>query len=317
MATQCARLEAWRRCLNRRRCPRRSQWHRPTESTGCSPAAFAEARTGALTASGTLSTRVEAGGAFGWPVTARAGAALAISTGAAFYAAATPPLVIGPGLTVVITDRVTIAISPTCRKRRVGQRRVIRRSRSAAVVNSLCRSAGAEAIAVGSVRHRANVTHPAGQRRRLLVDNQPISSPKSPSSGLRMPCGGLQSPVPAGSGWPCWKSPAASASRWHRGRLTVPAFGTGPPPAPSELGRKAVEPVAIGIAAGRRHRVRPVGHATTKPSAVPADRGGSPRTRRGVRRVAGLPGADLRRKVFVVSFVFQRTGTDVETFVSS
>jgi uncharacterized protein YlxW (UPF0749 family) len=91
-----------------------------------------------------------------------------------FAAAATP--VIGPGLTVTVTDPgVSKDLSDVSKERVEGSRQVILDRDLQLVVNSLWVS-GAEAISVGGVRIGPNVTirHAGGG---ILVDNQPISSP--------------------------------------------------------------------------------------------------------------------------------------------
>jgi uncharacterized protein YlxW (UPF0749 family) len=89
-------------------------------------------------------------------------------------AAATP--VIGPGLSVIITDPGVAGDLTDVSKQRVeGSRQVILDRDLQLVVNSLWVS-GAEAIAVGGVRIGPNVTiRQAGGS--VLVDNQPITSP--------------------------------------------------------------------------------------------------------------------------------------------
>ncbi len=89
-------------------------------------------------------------------------------------AAATP--VIGPGLSVIITDPGVAGDLTDVSKQRVeGSRQVILDRDLQLVVNSLWAS-GAEAIAVGGVRIGPNVTiRQAGGS--VLVDNQPITSP--------------------------------------------------------------------------------------------------------------------------------------------
>lgn len=89
-------------------------------------------------------------------------------------AAATP--VIGPGLTVTVTDPgLSNDLSDVSKQRVAGSRQVILDRDLQLVVNSLWVS-GAEAIAVGGVRIGPNVTiRQAGGG--ILVDNQPISSP--------------------------------------------------------------------------------------------------------------------------------------------
>ncbi|KUH88782.1 MULTISPECIES: DUF881 domain-containing protein [unclassified Mycobacterium] len=94
--------------------------------------------------------------------------------GANFAAAATP--VIGPGLTITITDPgVSADLSDVSKERVPGSRQVILDRDLQLVVNSLWVS-GAEALSVGGVRIGPNVTvRQAGGG--ILVDNQPISSP--------------------------------------------------------------------------------------------------------------------------------------------
>jgi uncharacterized protein YlxW (UPF0749 family) len=91
-----------------------------------------------------------------------------------FAAAATP--VIGPGLTVTVTDPgVTRDLTDVSKQRVEGSRQVILDRDLQLVVNSLWLS-GAEAISVGGVRIGPNVTiRQAGGG--ILVDNQPIASP--------------------------------------------------------------------------------------------------------------------------------------------
>jgi uncharacterized protein YlxW (UPF0749 family) len=91
-----------------------------------------------------------------------------------FAAAATR--VIGPGLTVTITDPgASKDLSDMSKQRVPGSRQVILDRDLQLVVNSLWVS-GAEAIAVGGVRIGPNVTiRQAGGG--ILVDNQPIASP--------------------------------------------------------------------------------------------------------------------------------------------
>jgi uncharacterized protein YlxW (UPF0749 family) len=91
-----------------------------------------------------------------------------------FQAAATP--VIGPGLTVTITDPgVSANLSDVSKERVEGSQQVILDRDLQLIVNSLWVS-GAEAISVGGVRIGPNVTiRQAGGG--ILVDNQPISSP--------------------------------------------------------------------------------------------------------------------------------------------
>ncbi|OBI78957.1 DUF881 domain-containing protein [Mycobacterium sp. E740] len=91
-----------------------------------------------------------------------------------FAAAATR--VIGPGLTITVTDPGTSAnLSDVSKQRVPGSRQVILDRDLQLVVNSLWVS-GAEALSVGGVRIGPNVTiRQAGGG--ILVDNQPISSP--------------------------------------------------------------------------------------------------------------------------------------------
>jgi uncharacterized protein YlxW (UPF0749 family) len=91
-----------------------------------------------------------------------------------FAAAATP--VIGPGLTITVTDPgMSKDLSDVSKERVEGSRQVILDRDLQLVVNSLWVS-GAEAIAVDGVRIGPNVTvRQAGGG--ILVDNQPISSP--------------------------------------------------------------------------------------------------------------------------------------------
>ncbi len=91
-----------------------------------------------------------------------------------FAAAATP--VIGPGLTVTVTDPgVGRDLTDVSKQRVEGSRQVILDRDLQLVVNSLWLS-GAEAISVGGVRIGPNVTvRQAGGG--ILVDNQPIASP--------------------------------------------------------------------------------------------------------------------------------------------
>ena len=83
---------------------------------------------------------------------------------------------IGPGLTVTITDPgVSKDLSDVSKERVKGSRQVILDRDLQLVVNSLWVS-GAEAVSVGGVRIGPNVTiRQAGGG--ILVDNQPISSP--------------------------------------------------------------------------------------------------------------------------------------------
>ncbi|MDX1872436.1 DUF881 domain-containing protein [Mycolicibacterium sp. 120266] len=135
----------------------------------------AEARTDALTASrDALSGRVEGERRSRLAGDERGRALLADLDRAAFASAATA--VIGPGLTVVITDPgVSRDLTDVSKQRVAGSRQVILDRDLQLVVNSLWVS-GAEAIAVGGVRIGPNVTiRQAGGG--ILVDNQPISSP--------------------------------------------------------------------------------------------------------------------------------------------
>jgi uncharacterized protein YlxW (UPF0749 family) len=93
---------------------------------------------------------------------------------AGFAAAVTA--VIGPGLTVTITDPgVSKDLSDVSKQRVAGSQQVILDRDLQLVVNSLWVS-GAEAISVGGVRIGPNVTiRQAGGG--ILVDNQPIASP--------------------------------------------------------------------------------------------------------------------------------------------
>jgi uncharacterized protein YlxW (UPF0749 family) len=91
-----------------------------------------------------------------------------------FAAAATP--VVGPGLTITVTDPgMSKDLSDVSKQRIEGSQQVILDRDLQLVVNSLWVS-GAEAISVGGVRIGPNVTiRQAGGG--ILVDNQPISSP--------------------------------------------------------------------------------------------------------------------------------------------
>jgi uncharacterized protein YlxW (UPF0749 family) len=91
-----------------------------------------------------------------------------------FAAAATP--VIGPGLTITVTDPgMSKDLSDVSKQRVAGSQQVILDRDLQLVVNSLWVS-GAEAVSVGGVRIGPNVTiRQAGGG--ILVDNQPISSP--------------------------------------------------------------------------------------------------------------------------------------------
>jgi uncharacterized protein YlxW (UPF0749 family) len=86
--------------------------------------------------------------------------------------------VIGPGLTVTVTDPNTGGdLSDVSKQRVPGSRQVILDRDLQLVVNSLW-ACGAEAIAVGGIRIAPNVTiRQAGGA--ILVDNHPISSPYS------------------------------------------------------------------------------------------------------------------------------------------
>lgn len=91
------------------------------------------------------------------------------------FAAATTA-VIGPGLTITVTDPgMSKDLSDVSKERLPGSQQVILDRDLQLVVNSLWVS-GAEAISVGGVRIGPNVTiRQAGGG--ILVDNQPISSP--------------------------------------------------------------------------------------------------------------------------------------------
>ncbi|MGE2835885.1 DUF881 domain-containing protein [Mycobacterium sp. SMC-4] len=93
---------------------------------------------------------------------------------ASFVAGATP--VIGPGLTITVTDPgVTPDLTDVSKQRVQGSRQIILDRDLQLVVNSLWVS-GAEAVSVGGVRVGPNVTiRQAGGG--ILVDNQPIASP--------------------------------------------------------------------------------------------------------------------------------------------
>jgi uncharacterized protein YlxW (UPF0749 family) len=97
------------------------------------------------------------------------------SLDAANFAAATTP-VIGPGLTITVTDPgMSKDLSDVSKERLPGSQQVILDRDLQLVVNSLWAS-GAEAVSVGGVRIGPNVTiRQAGGG--ILVDNQPISSP--------------------------------------------------------------------------------------------------------------------------------------------
>jgi uncharacterized protein YlxW (UPF0749 family) len=90
--------------------------------------------------------------------------------------AAAVTAVIGPGLTITVTDPgMSKDLSDVSKQRVAGSRQVILDRDLQLVVNSLWAS-GAEAISVGGVRIGPNVTiRQAGGG--ILVDNQPISSP--------------------------------------------------------------------------------------------------------------------------------------------
>jgi uncharacterized protein YlxW (UPF0749 family) len=91
-----------------------------------------------------------------------------------FAAAATP--VIGPGLTITVTDPgMSKDLTDVSKERLPGSQQVILDRDLQLVVNSLWAS-GAEAVSAGGVRIGPNVTiRQAGGG--ILVDNQPISSP--------------------------------------------------------------------------------------------------------------------------------------------
>ena len=91
------------------------------------------------------------------------------------FGAATTP-VIGPGLTITVTDPgMSKDLSDVSKERLPGSQQVILDRDLQLVVNSLWAS-GAEAVSVGGVRIGPNVTiRQAGGG--ILVDNQPISSP--------------------------------------------------------------------------------------------------------------------------------------------
>jgi uncharacterized protein YlxW (UPF0749 family) len=91
-----------------------------------------------------------------------------------FGAAVTP--VIGPGLTITVTDPgMSKDLTDVSKERLPGSKQVILDRDLQLLVNSLWGS-GAEAISVGGVRIGPNVTiRQAGGG--ILVDNQPISSP--------------------------------------------------------------------------------------------------------------------------------------------
>jgi uncharacterized protein YlxW (UPF0749 family) len=91
------------------------------------------------------------------------------------FAAATTP-VIGPGLTITVTDPgMSKDLTDVSKERLPGSQQVILDRDLQLLVNSLWVS-GAEAVSVGGVRIGPNVTiRQAGGG--VLVDNQPISSP--------------------------------------------------------------------------------------------------------------------------------------------
>jgi uncharacterized protein YlxW (UPF0749 family) len=97
------------------------------------------------------------------------------SLDAANFASAAMP-VIGPGLTITITDPgMSEDLSDVSKERVAGSQQVILDRDLQLIVNSLWVS-GAEAVSVGGVRIGPNVTiRQAGGG--ILVDNQPISSP--------------------------------------------------------------------------------------------------------------------------------------------
>ncbi|MHC9295894.1 DUF881 domain-containing protein [Mycobacterium sp. LTG2003] len=103
------------------------------------------------------------------------GQRLLSSLDTANIAAAAVPM-IGPGLTVTVTDPgVSKDLSDVSKQRVAGSQQVILDRDLQLVVNSLWAS-GAEAISVGGVRVGAGVTiRQAGGG--ILVDNQPITSP--------------------------------------------------------------------------------------------------------------------------------------------
>ena len=113
-------------------------------------------------------------GAVGSKATNAASSCSAVLTPANFAAAATP--VIGPGLTVTVTEPgMSEDLSDVSKQRVAGSQQVILDRDLQLVVNSLWVS-GAEAISVGGVRIGPNVTiRQAGGG--ILVDNQPINSP--------------------------------------------------------------------------------------------------------------------------------------------
>lgn len=90
--------------------------------------------------------------------------------------AAATTAVIGPGLTITVTDPgVGRDLTDVAKQRVPGSRQIILDRDLQLVVNSLW-AAGAEAISVGGVRMGPNVTiRQAGGA--ILVDNHPISSP--------------------------------------------------------------------------------------------------------------------------------------------
>ncbi len=155
--------------------------------------------------------------------TSAAGGCSAASTTPNLSAAATA--VIGPGLTVTVTDPgVSKDLSDVSKERVEGSRQVILDRDLQLVVNSLWAS-GAEAISVGGVRIGPNVTiRQAGGG--ILVDNQPISSPYvilavGPPTRHAAMC---STAAPVCSGCGCWRPPTASGSPSARPTaLTVPA----------------------------------------------------------------------------------------------
>ncbi|MHA3021371.1 DUF881 domain-containing protein [Mycobacterium sp. BMJ-28] len=151
--------------------------NRQTQQVLAGSVRAAETRSDALTAGrDALSSRLEGERRSRLAGDERGRALLAELDRDAFAAAATP--VIGPGVTVVVTDPgVTRDLTDVSKQRVAGNRQVILDRDLQLVVNSLWVS-GAEAIAVGGVRIGPNVTiRQAGGG--ILVDNQPISSPYS------------------------------------------------------------------------------------------------------------------------------------------
>ncbi|MBI3226026.1 MAG: DUF881 domain-containing protein [Mycolicibacterium cosmeticum] len=137
----------------------------------------AESRTDALAAGrDALTSRVEGERRSRLAGDERGRALLADLDRDSFAAAATP--VIGPGVTVVITDPgASRDLTDVSKERVAGSRQVILDRDLQLVVNSLWVS-GAEAIAVGGVRIGPNVTiRQAGGG--ILVDNQPVATPYS------------------------------------------------------------------------------------------------------------------------------------------